>query len=225
MLGQYVLPPAFVLGAGISAFKQYSRRKLHAGVANSPGLGVLDGMSWQDFEVLVGESFRQKGFQVEEVGGGGPDDGIDLILSKNGQKHLVQCKQWKAYKVGVKPVRELVGVMVGQGAAGGIVVTSGSFTQDAVAFAKDNNVQLIDGKALHAMIRGARQATPMKNKALVPPATATATVCPKCGSVMVKRTAQKGARAGEQFWGCSNYPACRSTLPLKAVKYFTVGSI
>ena len=33
--------------------------------------------------------------------------------------------------------------------------------------------------------------------------------CPQCGAQMVKRTAKKGNRAGEAFWGCSSYPACK----------------
>ena len=36
--------------------------------------------------------------------------------------------------------------------------------------------------------------------------------CPKCGSVMVLRTAHKGNQPGRQFWGCSAYPACRGLL-------------
>ena len=41
------------------------------------------------------------------------------MLKKDSAKYLVQCKHWKAQKVGVKIVRELLGVMVGVGAAGG----------------------------------------------------------------------------------------------------------
>lgn len=37
--------------------------------------------------------------------------------------------------------------------------------------------------------------------------------CPKCGGEMVLRTAKTGANAGNRFWGCSNYPNCRSMLP------------
>lgn len=33
--------------------------------------------------------------------------------------------------------------------------------------------------------------------------------CPKCGSSMVRRKAKSGANAGNTFWGCSQYPACR----------------
>lgn len=34
-------------------------------------------------------------------------------------------------------------------------------------------------------------------------------LCPKCGSAMVRRTAKQGSNAGNSFWGCSQYPACR----------------
>lgn len=36
-------------------------------------------------------------------------------------------------------------------------------------------------------------------------------ICPKCGSKLVVRTAKKGANAGNQFYGCSNYPNCKYT--------------
>ena len=37
--------------------------------------------------------------------------------------------------------------------------------------------------------------------------------CPLCGQSMRLRTARKGPKAGQSFWGCSGYPACRGTLP------------
>ena len=33
--------------------------------------------------------------------------------------------------------------------------------------------------------------------------------CPKCGRPMVRRTARRGANAGSEFWGCSEFPRCR----------------
>jgi len=36
-------------------------------------------------------------------------------------------------------------------------------------------------------------------------------LCPKCGSELVLRIAKKGANAGNQFYGCSNYPKCKYT--------------
>jgi restriction system protein len=41
-----------------------------------------------------------------------------------------------------------------------------------------------------------------------------APTCRQCGKPMVLRTARQGARAGSQFWGCSGYPACKSTQPI-----------
>lgn len=34
-------------------------------------------------------------------------------------------------------------------------------------------------------------------------------VCPKCGAGMVRRQARRGRNAGNEFWGCSQFPACR----------------
>jgi len=66
-------------------------------VAQSKASDALDGMSWREFEMLVGEGFRLQGFQVVETGGGGADGGIDLVLTKpgtnGGEKFLVQCNQ------------------------------------------------------------------------------------------------------------------------------------
>ena len=38
--------------------------------------------------------------------------------------------------------------------------------------------------------------------------------CAVCGKPMILRTARKGTKAGSQFWGCSGYPQCKSTLPV-----------
>tara|TARA_R110002111_G_scaffold257026_1_gene324912 strand:+ start:49572 stop:50234 length:663 start_codon:yes stop_codon:yes gene_type:complete len=40
-------------------------------------------------------------------------------------------------------------------------------------------------------------------------------ICPKCDTAMVLRTATKGTRKGQGFWGCRNYPQCRETLLLQ----------
>lgn len=206
--GQYLLPLACLFGSALSVIGRSKRSKLHEQVANNPDRGVLNAMSWQEFEVLVGEAFLRRGYSVLDVGGGGADGGIDLVLMKGKESFLVQCKQWKAYKVGVDVVRELYGVMAAKGATGGFVVTSGAFTDDAKAFATGQNIMLIDGNALHALIRGV---SPQSTKP-APPSDSLA--CPICQSPMVKRTAKRGVNAGNEFWGCSRYPACKGTRPV-----------
>jgi len=44
--------------------------------------------------------------------------------------------------------------------------------------------------------------------------TSAAPLCPKCDVPMVLRTASRGERAGQQFYGCPNYPKCRETVPV-----------
>lgn len=210
--GQVVLPIVFLIGAFASAFNGYKRKKLHKDTAQSHSVNPLEEINWQDFELLVGEHFRQQGFVVEETAGGA-DGGIDLIAVKNGEKYLVQCKQWKAYKVGVKVVRELLGVMVGAAASGGFVVTSGEFTHDAVVFANDNNITLLDGKALRRMIHGQLKlsSSVKKSEPVSKPYRSDLEMCSKCGAKLVLRTAKKGNNVGKQFYGCSTYPKCRYT--------------
>ncbi|MBK5205921.1 MAG: restriction endonuclease [Polaromonas sp.] len=215
--GQYLLPLLCLVGAALSAYRRRQRQNLVANVAGSKAADSLDGMSWQEFELLVGEAFRLQGFQVTEIGGGGADGGVDLVLRKGSEKFLVQCKQWKAFTVGVTVVRELYGVMAAKGAAGGFVVTSGRFTDEAKAFASGRNVKLVDGPRLFGLIKQATSSrtgnakTPAMQTTPEPTKTATSPSCPECATPMVQRTAKRGSSTGSAFWGCSRYPSCRGT--------------
>jgi restriction system protein len=221
-IGQYILPLICFAGAGMSAWRRRERTGLVENVVHSKSADVLDGMTWKQFEVLVGEAFRLQGYSVVETGGGGADGGVDLVLTRSGEKFLVQCKQWKAFKVGVDVVRELYGVMAAKGAAGGFVVTSGRFTAEANAFASGRNVKLIDGPKLHGQLQQAQAArstgaasapTPAPRPAPARSAT-SAPNCPLCTKPMVKRMARRGANAGGEFWGCTGYPECKESRPI-----------
>jgi restriction system protein len=93
LFGQYLLPFLCLFAAAISAFRRAKRKTLFDNVTQSTSTNALEGMSWQEFELLVGEAFRRKGFAVREIGRGGADGGVDLVLIKDGEKTLVQCKQ------------------------------------------------------------------------------------------------------------------------------------
>jgi restriction system protein len=233
-VGQYVLPILLLGGACISAINRRNRSALvHDVVARGNAADALDGMSWREFELLVGEAFRLSGYTVAETGCGGADGGVDLVLRKGSDKFLVQCKQWKALKVPVQPVRELYGVMAARGAAGGFVVTSGRFTEDAVAFASGGKLTLIDGPQLLEMLHKAQaslkskgQAATAKMASATPPVAPlikpegsrlaasgveSAPLCPVCSRGMLLRKARRGPNAGGTFWGCAGYPDCKGT--------------
>lgn len=220
---QFLVPMLCLFGALVSFLRRRQRQKLVLKTTSSRSAGVLNDMSWREFELLTAEAFRLQGFQVEESGGSRPDGGVDLKARKGNEIFLVQCKQWRASQVGVAVVRELYGVMAAEGAAGGYVVTSGQFTPDARAFAEGRNIRLIDGTKLFGLLQQAQQslkagagagagAVPASASPPGSPAPADAMpACPQCSAPMVRRTARKGANAGSQFWGCSKFPACRGT--------------
>jgi restriction system protein len=218
-IGQYLLPFLCLVGAAVSFWRRRDRQRLVEHAAARPAASAVDGMTWQQFERLVGEAFRLQGYKVAENGGSGADGGIDLVLARDGEKHLVQCKQWRAFKVGVDVVRELYGVMAATGAAGGFVVTSGRFTDEAQDFARGRNVQLVDGTKLHRMIQQVQQSASVSQPAAdageVPAGTSPAhPTCPVCAQTMVRRVARKGTNAGKDFWGCPGWPQCKGTRPL-----------
>lgn len=194
--------------AALSALRSYF---LGRRFAQQRTLDDLRALTWQQFESIVGEAFRRKGYSVIETGQGGADGGVDLMLSKNGQRYLVQCKQYRASTVSVMTVREIFGVVAARRAAGAIVVTTGTFTKDAVDFARGQPIELIDGVALVAMVRDINAAGGAAPLSVNAPAVAADPGCPKCGAPMLKRTAKA---SGAEFLGCSTFPKCRGTRPV-----------
>lgn len=173
-------------------------------------------LDWRAFEKQLAAVYRQRGYGVEEIGGNGPDGGVDLRLTKAGEITLVQCKQWRTWKVGVKPMRELYGVLVAEGADRAVLVTSGEFTQEAVRFAEGKPIDLVNDvkllgllqefqRDLQTQLGSGRQ---MSRPAALP-SPSRAPSCPTCASLMVVRTATKGTNSGSRFWGCPNFPRCR----------------
>jgi restriction system protein len=200
---QYALPLALLFGAVVSYAGRRRNGILLADAAADPRRSI-DSLSWQDFERLIGASYERQGFSVTRTGGGGADGGVDLVLTKGRESTLVQCKQWRAQKVGVTTVRELYGVMAARGAARGMVVSAGDFTPDAREFATGRNISLVTGGALAAMLDEVGAGREARVSVAAP-------ACPRCGSRMVERVARKGSNPGQTFWGCETFPRCSAT--------------
>jgi restriction system protein len=205
---QYIIPLVFIVGAGVSIFKSKVRSKL---LDHQSSMETIRSMSWQEFELLVGEAFKRKGFDVRENGGGGADGGIDLILSKNGKKSIVQCKRWKTFSIGVPLIRELYGVMTAERANDCIFVSSGNYTAEARLFAEGKPIWLIDGSELLDLVSSVQVQPNISQSNIIIQSQSVNPKCPLCGSDMVKRMAKKGANAGSEFFGCSKFPKCRGT--------------
>lgn len=179
------------------------RRELPAEAEAAPDADALERMSGQEFNGLVAAAFRQEGYLVVERGGGVSGGGVDLELYLGRDRYLVQCSQWRANKVGIDVVRELLGAMRAERAVGCFIVTSGSFTDEARAFATGRAIRLVPAESLRRMIAG--EATDGEGA----PGSGGPPACPQCGKAMISRVAERGELRGQSFWGCSGFPACR----------------
>ncbi|PMN93401.1 restriction endonuclease [Enterovibrio norvegicus] len=201
-----------LLPAPISLLKRFTAKKR---LLKTKSYVHLHQMHWLDFEALLGEYYRQKGFQVSQSLSRSPDGGVDIELRKDGKLQLVQCKHWKTRKVGVKVLRELYGVMLDRRADRMIVVTSGHFTTEAITFSASKQFELINGRQLLAMIKETKPKEETVSDALATRTEPTpfAPLCPRCQSPMVLRIAKQGKHQGTRFYGCSRFPQCRHIEP------------
>jgi len=167
---------------------------------------LLKRLEWRRFEELCAAYFEALEFRTE-LGGSGFC--MKLFSSASGAPAiLVQCKAWNVYSVGIRPVRELLGVMADAKVPEGCFVTSARFTPEARAFAEKNNIILIDGADLLAKIA---DLGPAKSAALLARATAGDFLTPTCPACGIKMTARSSTQYGKKFWGCPNYPKCDQT--------------
>ena len=92
-------------------------------------LELLRTLEWHRFESLSAEYFRILGKRVEIIHHGA-DGGVDARIyahDSNVLEYAVQCKAWSDI-VGVKPIRELFGVMAHESAGKGIFLTTSTLT-------------------------------------------------------------------------------------------------
>lgn len=179
-----------------------------------------------EFERLLALYFRDQGYSVQEVGIGGSDGGVDLVITdKRGEKTAVQAKCYsESNKVPVQTVRELVGAKRNHDCILSLLVTTSDLTGPAKTEAEQFKVDYWHGVLLEQKLRSWGKWQPGKKaprqayaaKAEIAKArqkTAAAAVpmiCSKCGAPLVKRKSKQG----ESFLGCSAFPKCRYTKPL-----------
>jgi restriction system protein len=145
--------------------------------------------------------FRAKGWTVAQTQREA-DGGADLVLTRRGERGLVECKQWRQ-EVDVLRVRAFYGVMAAEKVRAGYFVTTSFFTPEAERFANEVGIHLIAGSALLRELATVRGDTPSNGENETPR-------CPLCGSTMRLATGRFGP-----FWGCSRFPdECKGWLRL-----------
>ncbi|MBC7698535.1 MAG: restriction endonuclease [Bacteroidia bacterium] len=177
---------------------------------NEWSLSLLKEIEWKRFEMLCAEYFRCLGKRVETINNGA-DGGIDARIFSDKTdllEYAIQCKSWSNL-VSIKPLRELYGVMSHEAAAKGIFMTTSDFTNEAKQFAADHNNKLflINGEKFVSMILKLPKLTQKKLLAYATEGDYKTPSCPSCGIKLLRR-----ASKDRSFWGCSNFPKCRTTM-------------
>ena len=179
-------------------------------------VSVLKVIEWKRFEKVCTEYLRMAGFVAKETKTGA-DGGVDIIVTKANDvsfKGIVQCKAWNTYKVGVKPIRELFGIMAADRIATGVFMTSGDFTSEAEEFAK-GKINLVWGEKFIHQIKKLSEENQQRLLDVAIEGDYKTPTCPQCDVKMALRESSKGKNAGGHFWGCPRYPKCRQTLVYK----------
>ncbi len=101
-------------------------------------------MTGHDYEYVVADYLRRRGYHGVKVTKGSGDFGVDVIASKHGTKYAVQCKLYSS-PVGLSAIQEVVAGKACYGCTGAMVVTNSTFTAAAESLAKRNGVILLDG--------------------------------------------------------------------------------
>ena len=113
-------------------------------------INELDQLTGMEFEVCLAGLFRTQGYAAQFTPHTG-DYGADLILIGDGKRIAVQAKRY-AGSVGIAAVQEALSGQAYYRCDTAWVVTTGSFTPNAVELAKKSGVKLIERGELGVLI-------------------------------------------------------------------------
>jgi restriction system protein len=131
---------------------QQKERKLTLESISTAQQLKFSGLSPSDFENLLYRLFQNMGYAVQRTGRTG-DQGADLIANQGADvRLLIQAKRYNGHPVGNSAVQEAVAAQKYYSCNGAMVVTSASFTKEAGALAKANNVGLVGGHRLSELL-------------------------------------------------------------------------
>lgn len=120
-----------------------------------PGAKSFQSLSSAEFEQRVTGLLRTAGYQHTQHVGEAGRQGIDFITrDRNGHLFLVQVQQYApGDRAGSIDMQELIDAVIEEKAAGGIFVTTATFTQAAINLAQYARVPIVlyDGAALHRL--------------------------------------------------------------------------
>ncbi|MGH8539140.1 MAG: restriction endonuclease [Stenotrophobium sp.] len=171
-------------------------------------LPLIRELEWKRFEELCEGFWKAKGY-LANLTGPGADGGVDVVIQDRADPSkifaIIQCKHWSSKQVGVETVRALWGAKDHFKAKLAIFYGMSGFTDDAVRFAAEKHLKLVNGEELLTQIKTLESNQQAYLLEQVTRGDYTTPTCPNCDIKMVRREG-KGGKV--DFWGCRNFRRC-----------------
>ena len=119
-------------------------------ILNSQSIEKMIEQSPYEFEHSVAKIYQDLGYKVK-VTSQSNDKGKDIIMYKDGEKYLVECKKYNLKNLVNRPeLQKFMAAIYEEKAVKGFFVTTSDFTSSAYAYPNDvnNKLELLNGKDL-----------------------------------------------------------------------------
>jgi restriction system protein len=143
-------PSGLIFTAAVGAASLLVPRMQHQlQVAAEPRseLESIQVLTWRQCQNRLQAAFGHRGYEVSPAPTSS-HGAFDLVLRQAGKRILVHCRHWNVWTVRAEPVRELAEAVRQEGADLGLVLTCGSYAEDADRAAREAPIELIDGPGL-----------------------------------------------------------------------------
>lgn len=179
---------------------------------------VFKVVEWRRFEAVVEALFNQAGYFTQRRRWGGAGE-MDLLLyaSRNPTElaGLVRCVHGRGKQVGMEKVRDFLRVLAQEKLPQGHYVTATVFTPEGMDYARTHHVTPLNVAGLLELIA----LKPVdEQKALLKLALEGEYWRPTCVNCGIKLIDRVEPIEGRPYWGCVNYPECKTTMPKRTTK-------
>lgn len=157
-----VLSPVLLIYFVCMKIKHIKNRKNRENFIKICTISQINALSGLEFEEFLKILFKAMGYEVS-LTKRSKDYGADLVIVKSKHKYIVQAKCY-SHTVGIKAVQEIISARAHYHIFGAMVVTNCDFSNEAQILAKENNIHLINGSILQALVQRFDVQVPLKSK-------------------------------------------------------------
>ena len=120
----------------------------------------LGNIGGHEFEKLIADALTKLDFQNVHVVSKGPDGGVDISAEQKTKlgtivKFYIECKHWPDASIGRPVVQKLDSAVRSGKADKGMIITSGTFSAQAIGYAEKVGIDLVDGDAIKKILKNA----------------------------------------------------------------------